>query len=59
MVVVQIGIYLLYSVEEILYAEHIAVVGNGQSLHTEGFGSFDERRYGRCAVQDGILRMYV
>ena len=41
------------------HAVHIAVVGDGQSLHTEGFGSFDERRYGRCAVQDGILRMYV
>ena len=46
-------------VVEVLDAVHIAVVGNGQSLHTEGFGSFDERRYGRCAVQDGILRMYV
>ena len=46
-------------VVEVLDAVHIAVVGDGQSLHTEGFGSFDERRYGRCAVQDGILRMYV
>lgn len=34
MVVVQIGIYLLYGVEEILYAEHIAVVGKRQAAHS-------------------------
>ena len=40
-------------------AEHIAVVGDGQGFHAVGFGFFEERRDGGCAVEQGVLGMAV
>ena len=46
-------------VVEILDTVHIAVVGDGDSIHPQRFGAFDERLDGRGAVEDRILGMYV
>ena len=46
-------------VVEILDTVHVAVVGDGDGIHPQCFGAFDERLDGRGAVEDRILGMYV
>ena len=48
-----------HRVVEFLGSVHIAVVGDGDSLHTILAGSLDERRDGCSTIEDGVLRMYV
>ena len=44
---------------ELLYAEHIAVVGNGNGRHAELLGPFHQRGDGGGPIEDGVLRMYM
>ena len=45
--------------QEFLHPVHVSVVGYGKTAHAELLGSFEEIFYGRLAVQDGVLCMYV
>ena len=39
------SVFLFYVVEELFYAKHVSVVGDGESFHSVGNGLVDERRY--------------
>jgi hypothetical protein len=41
------------------HPEHVAVVGDSQGFHAVGGGFFEQRRYRRCAIKQGVLGMAV
>ena len=55
LIIVLIGIYLAYIVEELLYTHHVAMVGDGYALHVVGNGLVDKFLYGSLSVEYGVL----
>ena len=47
------------AVEEFLYAEHVAVVGYGHTLHAVGNSLVNELRNARLSVEYGVVCMYM
>ena len=58
-----LGLQLLVNrvgiVEKFLDAEHVSMVGDGQSSHPVGNSLVNEPLHGRLAVKNGIIGMYV
>ena len=52
-------VYLAAIVEELLDAEHVAMVGQGHSLHAVLDRFVYHAAYGGLAIQKGVLRVYV
>ena len=52
-------VFLVDVIEKFLDTEHIAMVGNGNSLHSIGHRLVDQTRYRSLTVQNGILGMNV
>jgi hypothetical protein len=50
---------LAYIIVKLLYAHHVAVVGEGNALHAVGNGLVDEFLDGCLAIENRVLRMNV
>ena len=55
----QLGVLLVAVVEELLDAEHIAVVGHGHASHAVGYGLVNQPLDAGLAVEDAVVCMYV
>ena len=53
------AVLLLDVVVELLYAEHVAVVGDGDAAHAVGNGLVYKALYAGLSIKNGILRVYV
>ena len=53
------AVLLLDVVVELLYAEHVAVVGDGDAAHAVGNGLVHKALYAGLSIKNGILRVYV
>ena len=55
----QLPVDFVAVVVQLLHTEHVAVVGDGHSLHAVGYSLVDNLLHGRLSVEDGIICMYV
>ena len=53
------AVHLVAVVEQLLHAEHIAVVGDGHALHSVGYGLVNQLGNARLTVEYRIIGMYV